>query len=63
MFKEELKLFSLHIQKRGVTNNMQIKVKNYFDYLNESHAEEEKLGTEMLDKLSETLKEEMKHVL
>ncbi|EGR30221.1 hypothetical protein IMG5_137760 [Ichthyophthirius multifiliis] len=58
-FKNKMMLLSQHMNKRGMNTELQMKVKKYFEYLNDEELEDNEQGENMLNQLVGSLKMEV----
>ena len=58
-FRNKIALLSAHMKKRGVNKQLQMKVKKYYEYMQEENQEDNEKALLLLDKLSNSLKLEV----
>ncbi|KAL4474221.1 hypothetical protein ABPG72_001760 [Tetrahymena utriculariae] len=58
-FRQKMSLLTIHMKKRGLNTELQMKVKKYFEYLNDEKLEDNKEGENMLKELASSLKHEI----
>jgi hypothetical protein len=52
-------LLRSYMRNRGMTNDLQIKVKKYFEYMNAEQLQDNEIGNAMLNQLTGSLKTEV----
>ncbi|EAR92302.2 cation channel family protein (macronuclear) [Tetrahymena thermophila SB210] len=58
-FRQKMSLLTIHMKKRGLNTELQMKVKKYFEYLNDEKLEDNQEGENMLKELASSLKHEI----
>ncbi|KAL4435261.1 hypothetical protein ABPG74_017353 [Tetrahymena malaccensis] len=58
-FRQKMSLLTIHMKKRGLNTDLQMKVKKYFEYLNDEKLEDNQEGENMLKELTSSLKHEI----
>ena len=58
-FRQRMALLSAHMKKRGLNNQLQLKVKKYFEYLLEEKLEDNESGDNLLNSLTSSLRNEV----